>query len=77
MMEHLTTEEIINFVSASKIDGDFICLAAKVNGHIRHCEQCLNAVRSYQILYDEFRRMYVNGDFKTFTDDKKLQNKDF
>ncbi len=69
-MEHLKTDEIIEFVSAKKLTDESIELATKVNGHIRNCSQCLKVVRSFQMIFDEFERMSSGGSFKKFMDEK-------
>ena len=52
-MEHLTVDELTDFVSMSRIDSDTLALAARVNTHIRTCQMCLRRVRAYQMVYDE------------------------
>ena len=56
-MNHLTTTEIIDFVSISKMDADSMKLASRVNGHILKCDECLKIVESFQEVYDELQRM--------------------
>lgn len=56
-MDHLTAEELIEFVSFEKIDGQSMKLAVRVNTHIRNCADCMGKVRSYQCVYDEFVRL--------------------
>jgi len=54
--EHITDEEIKNFVSFERVEGnsqeDFVTLASKVNGHIRNCQECLDKVKSAQVKFD-------------------------
>lgn len=54
--EHITDEEIKNFVSFERGEGssqeDFVTLASKVNGHIRNCQECLDKVKSAQVKFD-------------------------
>ena len=47
-MNHLTTTEIIDFVSINNPDADSMKLASRVNGHIRKCDECLKLVESFQ-----------------------------
>lgn len=68
-MDHLTVDQIIEFVSMNKLDEDAIALSATVNGHIRKCEKCLKLVRAFQTVYDEFYRLNFNGDFKKFVEE--------
>ena len=56
-MNHLTTTEIIDFVSISKMDADSLKLASRVNGHILKCDECLKLVESFQEVYDELQSM--------------------
>ena len=58
-MKHLTVDEILNFVSLTELNNESI-------GHIRKCEKCLKLVRAFQMIYDEFSRLNVGGDFKDF-----------
>lgn len=65
-MKHLTVDEILNFVSLTELNNESIELSAAVNGHIRKCKKCLKLVRAFQMIYDEFSRLNVGGDFKDF-----------
>ena len=53
-MEHLTVDEIIDFISLTELNNEAIVLSSAVNGHIRKCKDCLKLVKSFQIIYDEF-----------------------
>lgn len=68
-MNHLTIDEIIDFVSLSKMNKEAVDLSAVVNGHIRRCSKCLNLVRVFQMIYDEFSRSNICGDFKKYVSD--------
>ena len=57
-MKHLTVDEIVDFVTLEKIDNKSLENAAKVNTHIRQCSGCLRKVRAFQMVYDEFEKMY-------------------
>ena len=63
-MNHLTTTEIIDFVSINNPDADSMKLASRVNGHIRKCDECLKLVESFQTVYDELQRMGLSSDFE-------------
>ena len=65
-MKHLTVDEILDFVSLTELNNESIELSAAVNGHIRKCEKCLKLLRAFQMIYDEFSRINVGGDFKGF-----------
>lgn len=65
-MTHLTVDEIIDFVSISKMDIGSMELASRVNTHIRGCDDCLKKVRAFQLIYDELTKVGVSVDFKTF-----------
>ncbi len=65
-MDHLTIDEILEFVCADSLTPASIRLCAYVNGHIRKCDQCLQLVRAFQMLYDEFQSMQISGDFKRY-----------
>lgn len=63
-MNHLTTTEIIDFVSINKIDNNSLKLASKVNGHILKCDDCRKLVRAFQEVYDELQRMGRSSEFE-------------
>ncbi len=71
-MEHLKTDEIIEFVSAKKLTDESVELAKKINGHIRDCDRCLKVVRSFQMIFDEFEKMGSGGCFKKFLNEKLI-----
>lgn len=50
---HLTIDEIIEFVSFSRISDETLSLSAKVNEHIRECGECAQRVMAFQAVYDE------------------------
>jgi len=62
-MNHLTFEEMTDFVSMTEMDTESLTLASKVNGHICRCQKCLELVRAYQSIYDEFCDLHVRGPF--------------
>ena len=51
-MKHLTTDEIINFVTIDSISKENLELAAVVNGHILVCEDCREKVKAFQAVCD-------------------------
>ncbi|MBQ4238440.1 MAG: hypothetical protein II698_03945 [Ruminococcus sp.] len=51
-MNHLTNEEIQQFVSFKILSDENLKLAARVNSHILKCDSCLNLVRKWQDNYD-------------------------
>ena len=69
-MNHLSIDEIIEFVSFNCGNAD-IALIASVNEHIRKCPECLKLVQSFQLIYDEFSTMCLHCDFKKYIEDKE------
>ena len=65
-MNHLTVDDIINFVSLSEMNKEAMELSAAVNGHIRKCEKCLERVRAFQLIYDEFSKLNSSGNFRKY-----------
>ena len=65
-MNHLTVDEIIDFVSLTELNTEAIALSAAVNGHIRKCERCLKVVRAFQMIYDEFSKLNSDENFKKY-----------
>ena len=53
-MQHLTVDQIIDFVSLTKLDKEAAALSAAVNGHVRVCAKCLERVKAFQEIYDVF-----------------------
>lgn len=66
-MNHLTLDEIIDFVSLTEINEESIQLMGKVNAHIAQCRECRELVRSYQMVYDEAMRAACRGDLDVKT----------
>ena len=69
-MKHLTVDEMIDFVSLTKLDADALMLSATVNEHIRDCDQCLRYVQAFQMIHDEFARLHGSDDFRKFVINK-------
>ena len=61
-MNHLTLDEIIDFVSLTEINEESIQFMGKVNAHIAQCRECRELVRSYQLVYDEVVRTACRDD---------------
>ena len=73
-MNHLTANEIIDFVMENKLDDNFFRLASRVNGHIMKCDKCLALVEAYQTVYDELERLDRLSEFEE-TAEKQLSEK--
>ena len=65
-MNHLTIDEIIEFVSSSKADTETLQLISTANQHIRKCPKCLRVVKAFQMVYDEFVKMGDSCEFKNY-----------
>lgn len=55
-MDHLTLDDIIEFVSLTEINDESMQLISAVNTHIAECGECRALVRSFQTVYDELAR---------------------
>ncbi len=55
-MKHLDTEEIIRYVTISKVDRESLDLMSKVNGHTRNCPACKEIVNACEKINDRFKR---------------------
>ena len=64
-MKHITVDEVIGFVSFTKMDADTKALTRKVNSHIMHCPACMRTVRAFQLVYDELEDKGQTAYFKT------------
>ena len=65
-MNHLTSDEIIEFVSSNRADKETLQLISTVNQHIRECPKCLHIVKMFQIVHDEFIKIGDNIEFKNY-----------
>lgn len=65
-MNHLTVDEIIEFVSSNDLNDEAFLLINKVNEHIRECQECLELVQSFQMIYDEFSEMCSGENFENY-----------
>ena len=78
-MNHLTVDEILDFVSLSELSIEAVELSAAVNGHIRNCDNCLKLVQSFQMIYDEFLCLNCKCSFKDFVlencEELEIENK--
>ncbi len=54
-MEHLSFEEITKYVEANKASEETFSLIAKVNNHIRECNECGEKVTAFERVYDMIR----------------------
>lgn len=61
-MNHLTLDEIIDFVSLTEINEESIEWMGMVNAHMAQCRECRELVRSYQLIYDETLGAACRGD---------------
>lgn len=60
-MDHLTNEEIIDFVQAQCLDTETMKLITKVNAHIGNCQECQKKVALFMKIQDKmdgFQREY-------------------
>lgn len=65
-MDHLTTDEIIEFVSSSKADTEALQLISIVNQHIKKCPKCFRVVKAFQMIHDEFVEMDDSCESKNY-----------
>lgn len=65
-MNHLTVDEIIEFVSSSKSNAETLQLISSVNQHIRMCSKCLSLVNAFQIVHDEFIKIGDSREFNNY-----------
>lgn len=61
-MDHLTLDDVINFVSLTEMNDESMQLISKVNDHIARCSECRELVRSFQAVYDELNRTDLTED---------------
>ena len=56
-MKHLTTDEILDFVTLESLDGKGLALSKKVNEHIRSCPSCRQKVTAFLEVSDELTKL--------------------
>lgn len=62
VLEHLSIDEIINYITANKVNMETLDLLSKVNGHIRTCCECREKVLAFETVNDELKKdMYEKG----------------
>lgn len=62
-LEHLSTEEIIKYATASKINKETLELLSKVNCHIRKCPSCKEKVVAFETVNDELKKEVTKNGF--------------
>lgn len=62
-MEHLSIEEIIMYVTETKVNDDTLKLFSRVNGHIRNCPHCKEKLNSYELINDNLTNGNLMHDF--------------
>ncbi len=73
-MEHLSIEEIIEYVMANKVDRETLDLLSKVNGHIRKCTACREKVGAFECVSEAMEDVAENGfDLDRFDDLIKIE----
>lgn len=65
-MKHLSIDEIIEFVSLTEENKDADKILEKVNGHICRCGACLQKVRAFQMIYDEFMSFGKESNYREY-----------
>lgn len=62
-MNHLTSDEIIRFISSEEEDVELI---VSVNKHIRTCGKCLELVQAFQLVNDELEEIGCKADLDLY-----------
>ncbi len=57
MTEHLSAEQIIEFVSIDELTEETMAKMNAVNAHIYQCEECAKRVKAFFDISDEFARI--------------------
>lgn len=68
-MKHLTSGEIIGFVSVRELNAETLKLCSAVNTHIRQCEKCRKAVDAAMNIHEEFMREGMDSEFNKYVTD--------
>ena len=59
--DHLTIDEILDFVSMTAATPEAIALATRVYGHMNQCADCCRLVRAFQLIDEELERLGAAG----------------
>lgn len=62
ILEHLSIEEIIEYVTANKVSKETLDLMSRVNGHIRICSSCREKIESYERINEKLIKESLIGD---------------
>lgn len=62
-MEHLSISDVINYVTASKVDRETLDLMSKVNFHIRSCSACREKIEAFEAAELDFD-LEIEKDFQ-------------
>lgn len=62
MSEHLSLDELIQFIGARKVNSEFFSLAARVNSHIRKCDACRQEYNTLLAIDHSISRLSVQKD---------------
>ena len=54
-MTHLSTENILDYINAKKVDAETLAFIAKVNEHILACSACREKVEAFEAVDDAMR----------------------
>lgn len=60
-MKHLSTDQIISFVSFTELSQSNIQLATYVNSHMLVCEECRKKVTAFQTVYEELGKIHTDA----------------
>lgn len=61
--EHLTVDEILEFISFQKITPDTMAMVSRVNDHILECKECFDKVSAFQHVQDRFEDEIIKNRF--------------
>ena len=67
-MNHLTLDEIIDFVSLNELNEESMQLISMVTTHIAACDECRELVRAYQLVYDGLVHSDLGDDANVLSD---------
>ena len=74
-MNHLTVDEMIDFVSLTDLDKESLALASKVNSHISRCRECREKVKAFQTVYDGLIKMERINEVEEITGEREILEK--
>ncbi|MBR0536228.1 MAG: hypothetical protein IIX14_07630 [Clostridia bacterium] len=61
IMQHLSTEDIIRYITVGKLSEEDLEVISRVNLHIRDCRECAEKVEAFEIINGKLRGINIES----------------